>query len=571
MNVNPIPKQSDFSDKNGASRSHVQLLDDLKDGVETLYASGTTANRPNDPVLYQLFFDTTLNSYIYCSAIRVGATPATWVPFGGGGGGTVTSVSGVAPIHVINGSTAPIVSHDVSGVSAGTYGDATHVPVVTFDVDGHATGVTLAVISGGTGTVTSVGLTMPSGYVVTGSPVTGSGTLAVTGPNTTKGDILAFDTANNRFPVSPNDGWAVIADSTQAIGLNYRQLGAVGSDFFYYGDGFDGAVVVSTAIVLARDMYYTNLTVTATGSINTKGWRVHVNGILDLTVAVAGAISWPQTSGTPGLSNTGGGPVTGGVSNTVGGSGGGNSGGTPGSTNVGGAGNPAGGFTNSAGGIGGVGGAGGSGTGGSAAGAGGAVGVITNNTELHMLVHDLFIAMSTGLVTGGLGGAGGGGGTGNGSGFGGGGGGGGAGAGVVALFARTIARSSAGPAGIIACNGAPGGVGFTPVIVGAGAGGGGGGGSGGYLYIVYSYVTGTACTNMAQCNGAAGASGGNGNAGGVGGTGGHGGTSGRIMSFNLGAGVLTEVLTTVAGSPGTGPTGTAGGPGGAGGIASVTI
>lgn len=35
--------------------------------------------------------------------------------------------------------------------------------------------------SGGIGTVTSVGLTMPSGFSVSGSPVTGSGTLAVTG------------------------------------------------------------------------------------------------------------------------------------------------------------------------------------------------------------------------------------------------------------------------------------------------------------------------------------------------------------------------------------------------------
>lgn len=56
----------------------------------------------------------------------------------GGGGGTVTGVTGTAPI-VSSGGTAPVISHAVSGVTAGTYGDATHVAQVTVNVTGHVT------------------------------------------------------------------------------------------------------------------------------------------------------------------------------------------------------------------------------------------------------------------------------------------------------------------------------------------------------------------------------------------------------------------------------------------------
>lgn len=43
------------------------------------------------------------------------------------------------------------LGHDVSGVTAATYGDATHVPKITVDVDGHVTNVVAVAISGGGG------------------------------------------------------------------------------------------------------------------------------------------------------------------------------------------------------------------------------------------------------------------------------------------------------------------------------------------------------------------------------------------------------------------------------------
>lgn len=66
--------------------------------------------------------------------------------------------------------------------AAGTFGDATHVAQITVDTFGIIHNVTNVTISGGGGgggggTVTSVGLTAPSIFTVTGSPVVGMGNL----------------------------------------------------------------------------------------------------------------------------------------------------------------------------------------------------------------------------------------------------------------------------------------------------------------------------------------------------------------------------------------------------------
>lgn len=578
MNVNPIPKQSDFSDKNGASRSHVQLLDDLKDGVETLYDSGTTANRPNDPVLYQLFFDTTLNSYIYCSAIRVGATPATWVPIGGGGGGgTVTAVTGTVPI-VITGT--PTVAPNVtvtdflpSGAThaRGTVPDPGATPGITKFLREDAT---WQAPGGGTGTVTSVGLTMPSGYVVTGSPVTGSGTLAVTGPLTTKGDILAFDTANDRFPVGP-DGYAIQADSSQAINLKWVPNSGFGIGGNYFGDGTDGDVTVTTAITLTKDMYYHNLTISGAGAINAAGFRIQVQNILDISAAGVDAIHWTSTGGSPGLGS--GGPGGGGSTGvaatlqvgTTGGSGstGSNTGAVlPGSGSAT--------VAVSGGGLGGAGGIGGASSLG-IGGLGGTGGACTDR-HLHRIQADLSYVTSVNtlqVISGGSGGGGGGGGHGSSGGSGAGGSGAGAGGNVIYIAALIINRGGSTPAGCIAVRGGPGGgASGTPVAAGAAGGAGGGGGGGGYLYIICSALTGSSSVaNAAASIGGAGGAGGSAPAGGgVGGTGGTGGQGGWVQMWILSLNTVTAVGL-VNGSAAVVATTASGTAGGAGGISGLTL
>lgn len=65
-----------------------------------------------------------------------------------------------------------------SGVTPGTYGDATHVGQFTVDVNGIVTAATDVVISApGTGTVTQVDT---DDEYVSGGPITGTGTVSAT-------------------------------------------------------------------------------------------------------------------------------------------------------------------------------------------------------------------------------------------------------------------------------------------------------------------------------------------------------------------------------------------------------
>lgn len=71
---------------------------------------------------------------------------AAWVPMGTGGAGPILSVTGIAPIDVTGGPN-PIVSHDASGVAAGTYGDGANSARITVDAKGHVTAATTVPIS----------------------------------------------------------------------------------------------------------------------------------------------------------------------------------------------------------------------------------------------------------------------------------------------------------------------------------------------------------------------------------------------------------------------------------------
>jgi len=45
-------------------------------------------------------------------------------------------------------------------------------------------------------------------------------------------------------------------------------------DLFAYGDGSDGDVTVTTAITLSRNMYYRNLTLSGSGTIDANGFCI---------------------------------------------------------------------------------------------------------------------------------------------------------------------------------------------------------------------------------------------------------------------------------------------------------
>jgi hypothetical protein len=114
--------------------------------------SSTVANGTTTPVI-------TLNVPTASASNRGALSAADWTTFNNKGSGTVTSVSGTAGRVSSTGGTTPVIDL-VSGIaSAGTTGSASLIPVVTIDTYGRVTSITTA--ANPQGTVTSVTGTAP--------------------------------------------------------------------------------------------------------------------------------------------------------------------------------------------------------------------------------------------------------------------------------------------------------------------------------------------------------------------------------------------------------------------------
>ncbi len=138
------------------------------------------------------------------SGMTIMALPNGNIVFTSSGGTSyITSTSNTADINLnVTGGALSAVLTSVG--TAGTYGNGTQVPQITIDSKGRVTGVTLVTISaGGVGTVTSVGLSMPAAFSVSGSPITGAGTFTVTGAGTTA-QYIRGDGTLDTFPSIPS-------------------------------------------------------------------------------------------------------------------------------------------------------------------------------------------------------------------------------------------------------------------------------------------------------------------------------------------------------------------------------
>jgi hypothetical protein len=99
--------------------------------------------------------------------------------------------------------------------NTGSFGSTTLVPVITVNGKGLITAVSTASISGGSGTVTSVGATVPAFLSVSGSPITSSGTLAFTYSGTAL-PLANGGTASTSAPQANATlrGWTTTATAT---------------------------------------------------------------------------------------------------------------------------------------------------------------------------------------------------------------------------------------------------------------------------------------------------------------------------------------------------------------------
>jgi hypothetical protein len=174
----------------------------------------------------------------------------------GGGGGGVTSVSGTAPIASSGGATPAISISQASTSTDGylsqtdwdTFNGKFNVPtgLVTDYLDGLGTPTPFPAIP--TGTVTSVDLSMPAAFSVSGNPVTTSGTLAVTAAGVAT-QYIRGDGQLANFPTSTGGGASVnyylngsVSQGTFG-GIAMREINKVpiigaGTDFTINADGY---------------------------------------------------------------------------------------------------------------------------------------------------------------------------------------------------------------------------------------------------------------------------------------------------------------------------------------------
>jgi hypothetical protein len=147
--------------------------------------------------------------------------PADWTVGGSGSGGSGGGVGLVLKTNGVNNAVQSILN-----LQQGTN--------ITLVDQGNGTVLISATGGGGGGGVSSVGLSMPSGFTVANSPITGAGTLAVT-VNGTSSDYIDGTGAVQSFPTIPaaqvNSDWDAVSGVAEI--LNKPNLAAVATSGDY--------------------------------------------------------------------------------------------------------------------------------------------------------------------------------------------------------------------------------------------------------------------------------------------------------------------------------------------------
>ena len=155
--------------------------------------------------------------------------------------------------------------------------------------------VTVASIKGATGggTVTSVGLTMPSAFAVSGSPITGSGTLGVTVTGGSAGQYLDYTGAWST-PPSGGDTYTLQAEPKSSNSVPLKLDAASGTDSTVN-------LTEGANVTLTRNSA-TEITIAATGGAAGVSSFTNVNGTYISASTVNSAATGAVTVGTIDLS-----------------------------------------------------------------------------------------------------------------------------------------------------------------------------------------------------------------------------------------------------------------------------
>lgn len=255
-------------------------------------------------------------------------TSTDWNTFNNKGSGTVTSVSATSPVTSTGGATPTIA-----------------MPAATTSVSGYLTSTDWTTFNNkGSGTVTSVAVTAPSIFSVAGSPITSSGTIALTysgtalpianggtgqttasaafnalSPLTTAGDILYGATSGAGTRLGIGTAGQVLTVSVGGLptwSTISAGLGTVTSVSVVSANGFAGTVATATTTPAIT------LTTSITGILSGNGTAISAaatTGSGSVVLATSPTLVTPAL-GTPAsgvLTNTTGLPLTTGVTGTL--------------------------------------------------------------------------------------------------------------------------------------------------------------------------------------------------------------------------------------------------------------
>ena len=226
------------------------------------------------------------------------------------------ALSGTAPISY--NSTSGAISHAVSGVTAGSYGSSTSVPVITVDATGHVTGVSTSSISGSltfTGDVTGSGSTGSSTALTLANSGVAAGTYTkvtvdakgrvTTGASLASGDVttaLGYTPLSNATSYLPLAGGTLTGSVEVTSGQNIRFGHANQSDG---NDGKIGAALFGSGLNIVGTQTVANggRIIRLWGSVQTDAGQTYIHtGNIG---SYAPTLSGTGASGTWGISISG--------------------------------------------------------------------------------------------------------------------------------------------------------------------------------------------------------------------------------------------------------------------------